>query len=158
MLACGGMHPDAGASRHAEGRDAKGGGRANHGLFELAHIPADIAADFGKMQDGIADNLSRAMIGDIAAAVAGMEFDAHLPQPIAGNAQVFELAAAAEREHVGMLAQQQDVGHGSRLARGHQPLLQREGFGVADPAQVDHPADLALRSHIAYACGRKPAV
>ena len=61
---------------------------------------------------------------------------------------MLELAAAAERDHVRMLAQQQDIGHGSRFARGHQPLLQRRGLGIADPAQVDHPADLALRSHI----------
>ena len=61
---------------------------------------------------------------------------------------MFEFAAAAQREHVRVLANQQDVGHCSRLARGHQLLLQREGLGIADAAQVDHPADLALRSHI----------
>ena len=58
---------------HAERR-----GGANHDFLELAHVPAHVAADLAELQDGIADDLAGAVIGDVAAAIGMMELDAQL--------------------------------------------------------------------------------
>ena len=86
----------------------------------------------GQIQDRIADDLPGAMIGDVAAAVAGMEFHVHLSKQAVSGAQMLALAVSAERDHVGMLAEKQHVGNRLRLARLDEPPLQLASAGVGN--------------------------
>ena len=45
-----------------------------------SNVPANVAAMFGEIENRVADDLAGAVIGDVAAAVGGMEFDIHLPK------------------------------------------------------------------------------
>ena len=81
-------NPHARASRDAERLDAERGGGLDHGLFELPHIPDHVAANFAELQNRIADNLSRAVVGDIAAAIGVMKLDAHLREQVIRSAQI----------------------------------------------------------------------
>ena len=97
---------------------------ANHGLFELVDVPANVAAMLGEIENRIADDLAGAVIGDVAAAVGGMEFDVHLLQHALVRAQIFGLAVAAERDYVRMLAEEQDIGNRAGFAGFDRAMLQ----------------------------------
>ena len=116
-------NPHARASRNTERLDPERGSCLDHALLELPHIPNHIAANSVQVQNRVSDNLAGAVIGDIAAAIGVMKFDALTAEEIFGNAQVFALAIAAEGDDVGMFAKEQKVGHGGKFARGNQPLL-----------------------------------
>src|ERR1700730_7254997 len=73
-----GARPHAGAAGHPEGRNAEGGSRADHGLFQLAYVPAHQSPNLAQLQKPITHDLILAMIGDVAAAIGMMELDAQL--------------------------------------------------------------------------------
>jgi hypothetical protein len=43
---------------------------------------------------------------------------------------------------VGMLAEEQEIGHGSNFARRNQALLESRGVAVSNPSQIDRAAGL----------------
>ena len=55
-----------------------------------------------------------------------------LPQHAVAGQQILQLAVAAERDGVGMFAEQQYVVERSGFARGDHPLLQGVGFRPPD--------------------------
>ena len=89
-----------------------------------AHVSAHVALPLAQVQDGVAHQLAGAVIGDVAAAVGGMEGDAGAGQDLFAGQQVLHVTVAAHGDGVRMLQQQQLVGDGARLALGHQALLQ----------------------------------
>jgi hypothetical protein len=44
----------------------------------LLDVPADVAAMFGEIEDGVADDLAGTVVGDVAAAVGFVEGDIYL--------------------------------------------------------------------------------
>jgi len=122
------LDPDAGFAGDAVGADAEIGGGADHGFFEGADIPVNVAADGTEIQDGVADDLAWAMISDVAAAVGFAEFDIFLAEDIFGSEKIFLAGAAAEGQNVGMFAEEDDVVDGAGFAGGDDALL--EGVGV----------------------------
>ena len=90
------------------------------------------AAPAGDREDRVADQLSRPVVGDVAASVGPDELGAHLSRRAE---QVPEVAAHAERVDVRVLEQEQVVVD----TLGEQPPLERVGVAVADPPQ---PADV----------------
>jgi hypothetical protein len=70
------------------------------------------------------------MIGDVAAAVGGMEGDTGAGQGCFAGQQVLHTTVAAERDGMGMLQQDELVGDGAGLALRHQPLLPCERGAV----------------------------
>ena len=129
FFACGLSDPYAVAIRDAFGRDFEIGRRADHGFFELLDVPAHVATEFGEIKDGIADNLSGAVIGDVATAVGCVEGDVHLCEQAVTGAEMFFFSVAAERDHVGVLAEQQHVGNGAGFAGFDELLLQMRMLG-----------------------------
>src|SRR5579885_3470078 len=120
--------------------EAKFGGRANHNLFQHTHIPDNIAPNRAELENGIADNLARAVIGNISAA-AGLEiFDAFLAKHAFAGKQMVWLAVAALRGDVKMLAEKQNVANGGSLAGSHDTFLQRVSLPVTDEPEVDNMA------------------
>lgn len=71
-----GTNPDAGRGGVSLGVDAKVSGGLDDGLFEKAHVGVEAEVQAIEVEDGIADELARAVVGDIAAAVGFFEGDA----------------------------------------------------------------------------------
>src|SRR5882762_1539469 len=58
------LDPNAGFAGDAVGADAEIGGGADHGFFEGADIPVNVAADGIEIQDGVTDDLAWAVISE----------------------------------------------------------------------------------------------
>ena len=81
-----------------------------------------------KIQDGIADDLARAVVGDVSAAIGGVEFDVFLAKDMFGSEEISAVSVAAERDNVGMFAKEKDVVDSVGFSRGDKALLQ--GVGI----------------------------
>src|SRR5882762_3351499 len=134
------LNPDPRLAGLTLGRNAVIARGSDHYFFEHAHIPDHVAANGREIQDRIADDLSRAVIGDIAAAAGFVKINALLTQHIFAGEQVFAVAIAALCDYVRMLAEQENIFDRIRLAGGDDALLQRIGFGVTNEAEIDGKA------------------
>lgn len=130
------LDPDAGFAGDAISGDAEIGGGSNHGLFEGTDVPVNVAADKTEIENGIADNLAGAVIGDIAATVGFAELDIFLAEDMFGGEKIFLAGVAAERKDVGMLAEEQDVVDGAGFAGGDEALLKGVGVGPGEEAEI----------------------
>ena len=117
--------------------NAEFGRGADHGLLEAAHVPANVAANFAEIQNRIADELSRPVIGDVAAAIGFKKRNAHPAQHLVRGAKIGNFSAAAQRDHVRVLAQQQNVGDGAGFARGGHAPLQLPRRAVFHETEID---------------------
>jgi hypothetical protein len=117
-------HPDARQFRNAARLDAKIRQSIHQHLLDGAHVGTHVALPFAQVQDRIADDLSRPVIGHIAAAVRGMEGDAGAGQEFLARQKVFHVTIAAHGDGVGMLQQDELVGDDAGLALPHELLLQ----------------------------------
>jgi hypothetical protein len=131
-----GLDPDAGLAGDAIGRDAEIGGGADHGFFEGADVPVNVAADEVEIEDGVADDLAGAVISDVAAAVGFAELDIFLAQDVFGGEKIFLAGVAAEREDMRMLAEEEDVVDGARFTGGNDALLEGVGVGPGEEAEI----------------------
>src|SRR5215469_7355453 len=125
--AAGGFNPNAGFAGDAIGRDTELGRSAHHGFFKSADVPVNVATDAVEIQNGIADDLTGTMIGDVAATIRFAEFDAFLAEDVLGGQEIFPVGAASEGDHVGMFAEKKDVIDAAGFARRHEAFLKREG-------------------------------
>ena len=91
-----------------------------------------------EVDDRIAHELPRPVVGHVAAAAGVGHGDAQFSQPSLGRQNVPAPAVAlhAEREHVRMLQQEQRVGNGAGLALLHERALQRQRLVVRHDAQA----------------------
>ena len=76
-----------------------------------ANVGAHVALPFSQIEDRIADDLARTVIGDVAAAVGGVELDAGARQDFVAGQQIFHVAVAAQRDDVRVFDDQQLVGN-----------------------------------------------
>jgi hypothetical protein len=127
-------HPDAGAFRNAARLDIEIRKRIDHGLLDRPHVRAHVALPIAQIQDGVADDLSRPVIRDVAAAVGGMKSDAGVAQVFFAGEQVFHVAVATHGDGVGVLQQDELVGNRAGLTLRYQPLLPLKRARVLDPA------------------------
>ena len=88
----------------------------------------------------IADNLSRAMIGNVAAAVRGMEFHIHLLEQMIEARKCSGLPLRPSVITCGCSQRSSTSGMRARLARLHEPALQFERRFVADRARDRQPS------------------
>ena len=94
-------------------------------------------AQAAQVEDGVADELAGAVIGDVAAAVDLVEGDAARGKQLIGGENVGAVGVAAQRKHRRMLEQQQHVADAVLLAQRDQLLLQAKGFSVGDAAEIE---------------------
>src|SRR4029077_15527982 len=130
------LDPDAGFAWDAIRCDAEIGGGTDHGLFEGAHVPVDVAADGTEIEDGVADDLAWAVIRDVAAAVGFAELDIFLAEDIFGSEEIFLAGVTAEGQNVGMFAEEEVVVDGAGFAGGDDALLEGVGVGPGEEANV----------------------
>jgi len=133
-------YPDAGFARNAVSGDTEIGTGTDHGFFESANVPSDISLDIGEVQNGIADDLPGAMIGDISTPVRDLEFYSLLPQNVFGGEKIRSVGIAAEGDDMGVFAEKENVMDGPGLASSDDPLLQGKSVGVGDEAEVGNEA------------------
>ena len=72
--------PHTGEPVNAFGVYVEGRGGVNENLFEQAHVSADIKRIIVEPEDGVCDELSRAVVGDIASAIGLLQVDAELSE------------------------------------------------------------------------------
>ena len=96
----------------------------------------DVAPVRLQQEDGIADQLSRAVVGDVATAARLVQFDAAPREFVGRDEKVGAARADAKRDDGWMLQQQQLIGDAVVLAVGHEPLLQAHGIGERDDAEA----------------------
>ena len=130
----GAAHPDARTFRNAARLDAEIRECIDERLFDGPYVRTHVALPFAQVHDGIADDLPRSVIGDVAAAVGGMESDTGAGQDLFAGQQVFHVTVAPHRDGVGVLQQEELVGDGAGLALGHQPLLPIERSAILHAA------------------------
>jgi hypothetical protein len=90
-----------------------------------------------KIEDGIADELSGAVEGDIAAAVALEELDAASDKGFGGSEDVGGFGVAAESDDGRVLDQEEDVADLFLFAQIDQLLLEAQAFGVVEGSELD---------------------
>jgi len=135
-------HPHSRQLRNAARLDAEVRQSIDQRLLDGTHVRAHVALPFAQVQNRIAHDLPRPVIGDVAAAVGGMEGDAGAGQHIFAGQQVFHVAVAPHRNRMRVLQQEELVGDGAGLALGHQPLLPIERGAVLHAARF---AQFALK-------------
>src|SRR6516165_718704 len=135
------LNPRAMPSLDAFCRDPEIGCRANHHFLELLDVPADVAALFGQIKNGVGDDLAGAVVGNVAAAIRTVQFDVPLFKHTSRCAQVFDLSVSPQGDDMRVLTKKQDVGNRSRLASFDKLTLQCTGRTIRDQAQVNYPAD-----------------
>ena len=142
--AAAGEGPDAGEFADALCGDAEVFAGVDEGFFHQpdkiygsqvgAAFAGEVAAE---VKDGVADELARAVIGDVASAVDLVDFDAALGEEIVGREDVGAGGVAAEGEDRRVFEEEERVADGSRFARGYDIGLDAEAFGVGDAAELE---------------------
>ena len=107
--------PDAGEAADAAGGDAVDAAETDEGFFhqadevDWAETAAAGVSQAAEVEDGIADELAGAVIGDVAAAVDFVEGDAAAGKQLVGGQNVGAVGVAAKGEDGRMLEEQEHV-------------------------------------------------
>lgn len=130
--------PDAGQAVDTAGVDAVVGSGANQDLLDVADVSVDVLSIGFQIDNRITDDLSRAVVGDVAAATGFVHLDAARREKVGISEDVRSTAVAAnaERQDVRVLDEQELVVNCSRLALVDERALQRQRLGVRDTPQA----------------------
>lgn len=158
--AIGGFDPDASGFGVAVALDAVGVEGVDDGLFEEAHVAVEAKGLAGvcvgeafEVEDGVGDDLARAVVGDVAAAVGLVELDALGGEAVGVGEDVACGPLAAGDGDDGRVLDEVD---GAQVARGVAPgfdelglagALDGEGFLIGHAAQVDGVQAWGMLAH-----------
>jgi hypothetical protein len=104
--------PDAGAALDPAGKDSVAGAEADQGFFHAADVVdwAEAASvgigQAAQVEDGVADELAGAVVGDVAAAVDLVDADAFAGEHFIGGEDVGAAGVAAQGEDGRVFEQQ----------------------------------------------------
>jgi hypothetical protein len=121
-------------------------------LFEVAHVPPDVASVRVEVQNGIADQLSRTVKRHLPAPVGLEELDAELAPSLRSEQNVRCRRVPSEGEHRLVLEEEKRFGTAAGDPRGRLSL-EAERAPVADAPEPQR-FDTAGRSRSAYCAGR----
>ncbi len=135
----GGLGPDAGEGGDAFTGDAEVAAGTDEHFFETADVcdGADARRGGAEVEDGIADELSGAVEGDIAAAVGFEQFDAAGGEGFAGEEDVAAVGVAAEGDDGRMFEEKEGVADTVLFAEFDEGLLEVERGGVVGEAEME---------------------
>src|SRR5581483_2758577 len=110
--------PDAGESGDAGAGDAEVSAGADEHFFEAADVfdDADFGSEGAEIEDGVADELSGAVEGDVAAAITFDQLDALLREEVGRGDDVFLFRIAAEGDDGGVFEKEEGVVNDAALA------------------------------------------
>lgn len=135
--------PDASQAGDAAGGDAMEGAEADESFFhEADKVDGAEAAAVGvgqgaEVEDGVADELAGAVVGDIATAVDFVDSDAAEGEKVTGGEDVGAVGVAAEGEDGRVLEEEKDVLGAAFSDEGGNLRLEAEALGVVNAAQIE---------------------
>ena len=135
--------PDAGERADAAGLHTEFGAEVDERLLHKADEVdgADASAAWitqaAQVEDGIADELAGAVVGDVATTIDFVEGDAAAREELIGCEDVGAVCIAAEGEHRRVFEEQQNVADAALLAEFDQLRLEKERFAVVDAAEIE---------------------
>ena len=91
-----------------------------------------------QIKDGIADQLTGAVEGDVAATIAVEELDGLFRQQLLRGQKIFATGVAAEGDYGGVLQQRQRISDSAFFAQINQRLLQTQSGGVINGAELEN--------------------
>lgn len=144
-----GVGPDAGSLADALGGDAEVFAGENECLFDEANEVdgAEVWAAFAgkiaaEVEDRVTDELTGAVVGDVATTVDFVNLDASASEELVGGEDVGTGGVAAEGENGRMLHEQEGVAEGAGFAGRDDLLHDPQTFGVGDAAELKQMEDL----------------
>ena len=136
--------PYSGALRNTLGHHAKVRAGADQCLLHHAHEihrtqkrPALAGPLAAQIEDGVADQLSRPVIGHIAAAVHLMLFHVTRSQPLVTRQYVGARCVPTHRNYWRMLQQKQRIADHALLARRDHARLDRQGLCIGHTTEME---------------------
>jgi hypothetical protein len=140
--------PNASEAADSPGGHAELSAQANEGLFHEAHevngseSAAARVLEAAQVKDGVANELTGTVIGDITTPVDLVERHASAGQKLIRCQNVAAVGIAAKSKHRRMLEQKQDVANAALKPQRCDLRLEPEAFVVADATEIkalDHP-------------------
>ena len=128
------VDPDAGQSFDSRRLDFDGGERADQRLFEVPAVTLDVLPVAGQVEDRVADELPGPVVRGLAAAVCLEDLDLGA----VGDVELALLGSPPQRDHRGMLEEQDRVRDRALRDGGRERALQVPGLAVRDLPQVQH--------------------
>ena len=134
--------PDPGKPFFPMSLDAELRERADENLLECAQIGVHIFLPASEIKDGITDDLSWAVKGDITTAIRFDEPRSELLKPLLCLQEVLSLAVLSDGIGLRMLDEEQEVGEPSFLTPGQKAALKCQDVFEGSQPQVDPEADV----------------
>ena len=139
-----GVGPDTGAFGDALGGDAEVFTGEDEGFFheadevDRAEVGAMFAGEVAaEVEDGVADELAGAVVGDVSAAVNLVDFDAFGGEGFVGEQDIGSGGIAAEGEDRRVFQQDKGVTNLVRFSGGYDFGLDAQAFSVGDAAKLE---------------------
>jgi hypothetical protein len=137
--------PHAGETGNSLRRNAESGASANQNFFEFSHIfncTQSLAAGLVRrkspqIEDGIANQLSRAMKRNIPSAIRFKDLNAALGEELGRRENVFLFGITTESNHRRVLKQQENIANAPIFAQIDKLLLQPQGGRVIKRAELE---------------------
>jgi hypothetical protein len=108
------------------------------GLFKIAHPTVEVFAVFGNIKNRVGNQLTRAVVRDIAAAVGFEDLNSLVSVPLGGVEEIFGVEARPERENRVVFEKEQRVFGCAVLHLGKDFKLLLKGFLIRDSTEVEH--------------------
>jgi hypothetical protein len=139
------LEPDAGEPLDARGLEVEGADCPDDRLLEVADVALHVAAVAVEIEDRVADELARPVVGGLPAAV-GLD---HLHLGSGGDVQLGALVGAPpERDHRRVLEQDDGVRDGALGDRGRERALEVPRLEIRRAAEVQQ---VPGRAHVSTA-------
>src|ERR1039457_725016 len=137
---------DALLERRALSSDPEFRESSDQDFLEIGHVPFDVSPPGLEAEDRIADELPRAVVRDLAAAIGLEPLDAELPAAFARDEDVRGARVAAEGEDRFVLEQQERFFPALRSGA-RRLCLDPQSVGVSDPPEPPRRKGPLLRGH-----------
>ncbi len=135
--------PDARQSANATGLNTEFGAKADESFFQKADEVhgADAATTLitqaAQIEDGVANELARAVIGDVTATVDVVECDTAAGKKFTGGKDVGAVRITAQGKDRRMFEEQKNITDAVLLAHFNQLRLKTQRFAVVDAAEIE---------------------
>ena len=107
----------------------------------LAREAFRVAAE---IEDGVADELARTVVGDVAAAIDLVDFYTFVSEELVSGEDIGTASVTAEGENRGVLHQQESVANRAGFTGFDDFAHDPQAFGVRDAAELEQIEDLHL--------------
>ena len=134
------LGPDAGEALNPFGRDAKRSGHPDQNLFEIADVLVHVAPVRAEIEDGIADELTGTVVGDVSATTGLEDLHARFLQVGRTGEHVGPIVAGlhTEGDDRGMLKEQELIRNASRSPLLDEAFLEIQRLGIRHDAKPAH--------------------